>query len=561
MSTDETSLISRALAWIEDDPDPETRLELANLVERVEKSDSEALEQLRERFSGHLTFGTAGLRAELGAGPMRMNRVVVGHAAHGLARYLQQHSGPKGLRVIIGYDARKNSEVFAHDTAEIMAGAGISALVMPAAYPTPVLAFAVRDLGADAGVMVTASHNPPGDNGYKVYLGGADEGSQIIPPADQEIHRAILESHQMPLRSISRAAEAVERIDASLIERYKEATSRVLEGFDSRVREDLAVCYTPLHGVGAGVFLDLARGAGFLRISVVSSQEQPDPAFPTVDFPNPEEPGALDEAYLTADQTGSALILAHDPDADRVAIALPSRSGDGYTMLRGNELGAILAASIASRQEARGEAGTIGFSMVSSPIAAEIAHAHGLAAMETPTGFKWISRLPGLVYGFEEALGYLVNPETVRDKDGISAGLMVLAIAAERQEAGQSLWDALDDVRARYGGFASTQVSLRLSSPEAVNELMVAVRKNPTALFGEDGAQSFIDYTTPPAGSPAANLLRCDLPGGDRIIVRPSGTEPKLKVYLDSLRPDQSDAEAALAQLERSIRARVSQLI
>lgn len=558
MSTD---LLRAAMAWINQDPDQEARHELALLIEKAEHGNPEALEDLSSRFSGHLTFGTAGLRAEIGAGPMRMNRVVVSHAAHGLGQFLLQRSPGQAMRVVIGFDARTNSDVFARDTAEVLAGLGITPTLFDQHTPTPVLAFALRHLEADAGVMVTASHNPPADNGYKVYLGGEDQGSQIVPPADSAIHAAIMASYEStPATQLPRQSEEIESIGQEVIDAYVDAARRVASGFSSEGRDSLTVCYTPMHGVGAEVFERLVALEGFTSVHPVAAQEQPDRLFPTVSFPNPEEPGALDLAQELATQIGADIIVAHDPDADRLALALPARDGDGWVNLTGNEVGAILAASIAERASAAEEQGVLGFSVVSSPITSVIARENGLDGVETPTGFKWISRLPGILFGFEEALGYLVNPDTVRDKDGISAGLYALCLAAEAHAGGTTLWDVLDNVRARYGGFASGQVSLRFDTPAIAQQLMALVRENPAEVFPSLHVARIQDYLTPPPGQPTADLMRYDTEAGDRIIIRPSGTEPKLKVYLDCIRPNQDDASSAIAEIESVVRAAMDRL-
>jgi phosphomannomutase len=558
MSTD---LLRAAMAWIDQDPDQETRHELALLIEKADHGNAQALDELASRFSGHLTFGTAGLRAEIGPGPMRMNRVVVSHAAHGLGQFLLQRNTAGPIRVVIGFDARTNSDVFARATAEILAGLGITPILFDQHTPTPVLAFALRHLDADAGVMVTASHNPPTDNGYKVYLGGEDHGSQIVPPADSAIHAAIMASHEStPATELPRKHEGIESIGEGVIDAYVEATRKVASGFSAAGRDSLTVCYTPMHGVGAAVFERLVALEGFSSVHPITAQEQPDRLFPTVSFPNPEEPGALDLAQELATNINADIIVAHDPDADRLAVALPSRDGNGWMNLTGNEVGSILAASIAERAQAEEREGVLGFSVVSSPITSIIARENGFEGVETPTGFKWISRLPGILFGFEEALGYLVNPDTVRDKDGISAGLYALCLAAEAHAEGKTLWDVLDEVRARYGGFASGQVSLRFDKPAIAQELMALVRENPAEVFPSLSVASIQDYLNPPPGQPTADLMRYDTEAGDRIIIRPSGTEPKLKVYLDCIRPSQADASAAITEMETVVREAMNRL-
>ncbi|AVG24597.1 phosphoglucomutase [Pontimonas salivibrio] len=561
MSTETTELIDQARSWIAQDPDITTQAELSALVEAAEAHDESALSELRSRFSGHLTFGTAGLRAEIGAGPARMNRVVVSHAAHGLGQFLTEKHSPRPPSVVIGFDARHNSDVFAKDTAEILKAMGLRVVLFDQVTPTPVLAFAVRHLDVDAGVMVTASHNPPADNGYKVYLGGADEGSQIVPPADSEIHRAIMASHETVSASTLPRSHDYDTAGQDVIEAYQSATLALSQTFTDEGRASLKICYTPMHGVGGDVFLSLMTNAGFSALHPVGEQFTPDPDFPTVSFPNPEEPGALDLAFAKASAVGADLIIAHDPDADRLAVALPLPDSAGWQMLSGNELGATLASAKAKDAVAQGKDGVIGFSMVSSPIAATIAKQHSLTPQDTPTGFKWISRIPGLIFGYEEALGYLVNPETVRDKDGISAGLYLACLAANLHWEGRTLWDALEDVRSEYGGFASDQISLRFDTMAVASLVMDEVRNAPDQVFSSLAIESVDDLLTAKRTGAQANLIVFQLSGGSRIIVRPSGTEPKLKVYLDTLRPDQETADRELEELRVSVSTAVEQLL
>jgi phosphomannomutase len=490
-----------------------------------------------------------------------MNRVVVSHAAHGLGQFLTEKHSPRPPSVVIGFDARHNSDVFAKDTAEILQAMGLRVVLLDQVTPTPVLAFAVRHLDVDAGVMVTASHNPPADNGYKVYLGGDDEGSQIVPPADSEIHRAIMASHETALASTLPRSHDYDAAGQDVIEAYQTATLALTQSFTNEGRASLKICYTPMHGVGGDVFLSLMTNAGFSALHPVDEQFTPDPDFPTVSFPNPEEPGALDLAFAKASAVGADLIIAHDPDADRLAVALPLRDSAGCQMLSGNELGAILASAKAKDAVAQGKDGVIGFSMVSSPIAATIAKQHSLTPQDTPTGFKWISRIPGLIFGYEEALGYLVNPETVRDKDGISAGLYLACLAANLHSLGRTLWDALEDVRSEYGGFASEQISLRFDTMAVAGLVMDEVRKAPNQVFSSLEIDSVDDLLTAKGTGVQANLIVFQLSDGSRIIVRPSGTEPKLKVYLDTLRPQQAEAEQELEELRRSVQSDVEQLV
>ena len=623
-----------ARAWLAQDPDPSTRAELEALLAGGETTTAE----LHARFSGRLAFGTAGLRAELGAGPTRMNRVVVAQAAGGLASYLNarvpsdggdrvegRHDSPS---VVIGYDGRTNSDVFARDVAEIMAGAGIRAALLPRALPSPVLAFAVRHLDASAGVMITASHNPPRDNGVKVYLGGADCGSQIVPPADAAIAAEIARVAEGSILDLPRATD-YRVLDDAVLGAYVAATAAVaapstraapslrdpresareaaigargslsegaagaptgsLSEGAARVegRPRLRVAYTAMHGVGLETARLAFAAAGLPPLAAVPEQAEPDGAFPTVAFPNPEEPGALDLAFSFATANRADLIVANDPDADRLAIAIPDPAeAAGWRRLTGNEIGLLLgwdaARSAATRATPDAGRPTLANSLVSSPGLARIAEHWGLAHAETLTGFKWISRVPGLIYGYEEALGYLVNPDTVRDKDGISAAVRFVALAEQWHAEGRGVDDALDEIAAAVGGYASGQVSIRVEDLADISRLMARLRATPPIAFcGIDVART-TDYLRPDGpgvpsvaaphadlgtrgpsgetGGGGADILRYDLADGSRVIVRPSGTEPKLKAYLDSHsavgtgRERRSNAGAIIVELAQAVR-------
>ncbi len=563
MTSASNRVVDQALAWLAHDPDPVTRQELKALLDQVKADDDNAISDLDARFSGHLTFGTAGLRGVLGAGPMRMNRTVVTHAAHGLGQYLTERA-PDGapISVVIGADARTNSDVFAQDTADILSGMGIRALRIAGQVPTPVLAFAVTYLDADAGVMVTASHNPPTDNGYKVYLGGADRGSQIIPPADRDIHAHIMASHDtVRVEDVPRSKDKVELIGPELVNEYIRQTANLLPEDDAVDRTALRICYTPLHGVGAAVFLPLLEQTGFAAPVVVREQGNPDPTFPTVAFPNPEEPGALDLSFATATSHSCDLIIAHDPDADRLAVAVPNgESASGWEMLSGNDLGVLLLADIAERAHREGRKGTLACSVVSTPMISRLAEHNGLSFVATPTGFKWISRPEGLLAGFEEAIGYLVNPETVRDKDGISAGLAVIHLAHRLHARGKTLTDRLHDIAETYGAWASDTISLRLDTNQEVDHLMNSIRHYPGSLTGPQ--HTVTDYQSdPPMGFPATNLLELTTPEAGRLIVRPSGTEPKLKIYLDAVNDQAHIAHTVVTQMAQAARQGIATLL
>ena len=530
--------------WLAQDPDPETRAELTALIADAEANDAAAQADLDSRFAGRLQFGTAGLRGELGAGSMRMNRVLVAQAAAGFARYLHQRS--EKPVVVIGYDGRKNSDVFARDSAELFAGAGLRAILLPRLLPTPVLAFAVRHLGADAGVMVTASHNPPNDNGYKVYLGGVDDGAQIVSPADAEIAGLIDAVATGSIADLPRSS-SYEVASDDVVAAYVSATADVAPAPDSA--SDMRWVYTAMHGVGWETASAVIDRAGYPQPRVVAEQISPDPAFPTVAFPNPEEPGAMDLAFQAAETAGAEFIVANDPDADRVAVAIPTV--DGWRRLTGNEIGLLLGDRAA---RAAGGSGSLASSLVSSPGLGEIARIHGLDWRETLTGFKWISRAPDLVFGFEEALGYLVNPETVRDKDGISAMIAVLDLAAGARAEGKTLADLLDELAGQIGHFASAQVSIRVDDLSIIGSTMARLRANPPAAFGGVAVTRADDLLRPADGGPSGDILRFLLDDGSRVIFRPSGTEPKLKAYLDVRADSAASAVERLSALELAVR-------
>ncbi|MET8172932.1 phospho-sugar mutase [Streptomyces clavifer] len=516
-------LIARARTWLAEDPDPETREELAGLI------DAGDLVALEDRFSGTLQFGTAGLRGEIGAGPMRMNRSVVIRAAAGLAAYLKAQGRTGGL-VVIGYDARYKSADFARDTAAVMTGAGLRAAVLPRPLPTPVLAYAIRHLGAVAGVEVTASHNPPRDNGYKVYLG---DGSQIVPPADAEIAAGI--AAVGPLDGVPRPESGWEILGDEVLAAYLARTDAVLSPGSPRTARTV---YTALHGVGTSVLTAAFARAGFPEPVLVAEQADPDPAFPTVAFPNPEEPGAMDLAFATARRAAPDLVIANDPDADRCAVAVPDPSAAaGWRMLRGDEVGALLAAHLVSR----GVKGVLAESIVSSSLLARIAAKAGLGYEETLTGFKWIARVEGLRYGYEEALGYCVDPEGVRDKDGITAALLVAELASVLKQKGRTLLDLLDDLAVEHGLHATDQLSVRVEDLSVIADAMRRLRENPPAELAGLAVTSAEDLSQGTELLPPTDGLRYHLTGA-RVIVRPSGTEPKLKCYLEVVVPVASAA-------------------
>jgi phosphomannomutase len=527
--------IERAHRWLAEDPDPETRAELQALLDAGDDA------ALTERFSGTLAFGTAGLRGRLGAGPMRMNRVVVSRAAAGLSAYLAEHGGGT---LVVGFDARHGSRRFALDTVEVAAGAGLHAVLLPGPLPTPVLAFAVRHLGAAAGVMVTASHNPPQDNGYKVYLG---DGSQIVSPADREISAAI--DAVGPLAGVARSDAWMPAGD-EIVRAYLDRAIGVVAPGTPR---ELRIASTSLHGVGAGPFAAALRGAGFAPAAVVAEQAEPDPDFPTVAYPNPEEPGTLDLALAFARDRRADILIAHDPDADRCAVAIPGPDGD-WRMLTGDELGVLLAAHLIRRDaDLRG---TLACSIVSSSLLGRLAAAHGLEHRQTLTGFKWISRVPGLRYGYEEALGYCVDPDAVRDKDGITAALLAAELAATLKAEGRGLDDLLDDLAREHGLHATRQISVRADDPATLQAILARLRDAPPAALGGRRVVAVDDLAAGLDGLPPTDGLRLRLEGDARAIVRPSGTEPKVKCYLEVVEPvGDGDVAAARARAAAALDA------
>ena len=546
-------LLAQARAWLRQDPDHETRDELAGLITRTAGGDAAAAADLADRFRTRLAFGTAGLRGELGAGSNRMNRVLVAQAAAGFAAYLRERAGDATPTVVIGYDGRRNSRVFATDSAELFAGAGLRAILLPRLLPTPVLAFAVRHLGADAGVMVTASHNPPNDNGYKVYLGGADQGSQIVAPADAEIAAHIARIADSGSVATLPRSTGYETAGEEVVRAYVTATAAVAPAPASA--SGLRWVYTAMHGVGWETLSSILRSAGYPQPAVVDQQLRPDATFRTVSFPNPEEPGAMDLSIARAKRARADFILANDPDADRLAVAVPDESAaDGWRRLTGNEVGLLLGARAARAAEGTPGA-SLACSLVSSPGLAAVAAHHGLDFHETLTGFKWISRAPGMVFGFEEALGYLVNPETVRDKDGISAAVAILGLAAEARERGATLSTLLAELGDTYGHFASGQVSVRVDDLSIIGTVMASLRETQPTRIGDHTIDSAEDLLHAAPGTPSGDVLRYRLSDGSRVIVRPSGTEPKLKVYIDAKGDDAALAGAAVVELEAGVRA------
>ncbi|MGX1793581.1 phospho-sugar mutase [Microbacterium sp. NPDC055312] len=543
--------LSQARAWLRQDPDAETRDELAGIITRAAGGEAAALADLEDRFGRRLAFGTAGLRGELGAGSNRMNRVLVTQAAAGFAGYLLQRSTTRPT-VVIGYDGRRNSRRFALDSAEILAGADLRAILLPRLLPTPVLAFAVRHLQADAGIMVTASHNPPNDNGYKVYLGGGDGGSQIVAPEDAQIAAHIQRVADAGDVGLLPRSDSYQIAGEDVVDAYIAATAAVAPA-PFGVQE-MRWVYTAMHGVGWETFSRVVKAAGYPAPRIVDAQRDPDPTFRTVSFPNPEEPGAMDLAVARAREADAEFIIANDPDADRLAVAIPDPAADGgWRRLTGNEVGLLLGWRAA--RAAQGTPGaSLACSLVSSPGLGAVAERYGLDFHETLTGFKWISRAPGMVFGFEEALGYLVNPDTVRDKDGISAAVALLGLAAEARVRETTIAGLLDELGAEIGHFASGQVSVRVDDLALIGATMASLRAQPPAAFGTRTIASAEDLAAGDVGVPAGDVLRYRLDDGSRVIVRPSGTEPKLKVYIDARGDSPAAAAGAVTELDAAVR-------
>ena len=534
----ERALVAEVKAWIADDPDPVTASQLQTLL------DNEDEATLRTYFSGFLQFGTAGLRGPNGPGPSCMNRAVVGRAAAGIAAYMKA----RGMsRVVIGRDARYGSADYAIESAEIFSGAGMEVFLLPRPLPTPVLAFATTALKADVGVMVTASHNPPQDNGYKVYIGPDADGiayasSQIVNPTDGFIAAEIAAITTLASQPRDKKWTVVAE---TLIDEYVERTAALGKNPGS-----LKIVYTAMHGVGTETLAHVFKLAGFPDLILVKEQAEPDPDFPTVAFPNPEEPGAIDLALATARAHNADLVIANDPDADRCAAAIKGRDGQ-WRMLRGDELGVIFGEWIA-RTSPRG---TFGNSIVSSSILRKISAHYGIDFKEVLTGFKWLAKIEDLAFGYEEAIGYAVDSETVNDKDGISAAIFLAQIATDLAAVGKDLNDLLDEVWLRHGFHATEQISIRVAHMGAITILLAGLRSNPPQEIAGRSVESIDDLAAPTDGLPPTDGLRLWLSGGVRIIIRPSGTEAKLKCYIEVITPDQQSAEKELNSLRAPLKA------
>ena len=584
-----TPLETAVEEWIAADVDPSSVEELRTLLARS-STDPDALAELGDRFKAGLQFGTAGLRGAMAAGPNRMNRAVVIRAAKGLIDYLSGHVDVP--RVVIGNDARHHSREFALDTAGVVTAAGGQAYLLPDPVPTPVLAYAVRALNADAGVMVTASHNPAADNGYKVYLGGRmvpdnERGVQIVPPHDAQISHMI--DAAPPANQIPRS-EGWTDVDApvvltqsgsldqpvppvvltqsgsldqpvspviltqsgspapvqGLVHRYLEAISS-----GPQPGAQIKIVHTAMHGVGSPIALSSLARAGFTDVVSVGAQRDPDPDFPTVSFPNPEEPGAIDMAIALAKDVNADVVIANDPDADRCAVAVPDPR-TGWRMLHGDELGAVLA------EELAGTTGVFTNSVVSSRQLEVIASEQGRDYVRTLTGFKWMGRVKGLAYAYEEAIGYCVRPDIVRDKDGLSTAVLVAQLVSRLASQGKTIIDLLDDLARRHGLYLTSQLSVRCTDLSEIPQVMKRLRTHPLkTLVGSDVTQT-IDLNQGWEGLPPTDGIMMITAKNDRVVVRPSGTEPKVKCYLEVVRPVEADASFDdLTEIRASARDRL----
>jgi len=535
------SLAAEVEAWISDDPDPVTASQLQTLLD----SGNEAT--LKKYFNGFLQFGTAGLRGPIGPGPSCMNRAVVGRTAAGIASYMRKRGMTK---VVIGRDARYGSEDYTFETAEIMSGAGIDVYILPRALPTPILAFATEYLGCDIGIMVTASHNPPQDNGYKVYVGPTADGinyasSQIISPTDGFIASDI--AAVTSLKALPRAKKWTV-LGEEVISEYVKRTSALAPR-----PGDIKIVYTAMHGVGTETVQRVFNHAGFATLILVDEQCTPDPDFPTVTFPNPEEPGAIDLALQKARDFGADLVIANDPDADRCAVAI-NDPAIGWRMLRGDELGVVLGEWIARSQPQ----GTFGNSIVSSTALSKIAAHYGIAFEEVLTGFKWLAKIEDLAFGYEEAIGYAVDSGTVNDKDGISAAIFIAQIAMDLKRDGLTISDLLNEVWARHGFHGTEQISIRVSDISAITRLLARLRENPPREIAGRAVESIDDLAAPTNGLPSTDGLRIWLAGGIRVIVRPSGTEAKMKCYIEVITSTLDESQKLLDQIRQPLKELLS---
>ncbi len=542
-----SELTDRARKWLAHDPDTTTRDELAELLARVEGGDAAALEDLESRFSGPLTFGTAGLRGAVAAGESRMNVAVVIRATAGVAQYLIDTVGPDA-KVVVGCDARRGSSEFMDAALEVLSAAGLTALALPKQLPTPVTAYAVRALDTEAGIMITASHNPPADNGYKVYLGGraADpdgRGVQIVPPADAEIAERIAASP--PADQVPRNDARIAAADPEVVETYiARMASHRTTAEPSKVR----LVLTAMHGVAGATAVKVLHSAGIPDVHLVTKQFEPDPDFPTVSFPNPEEPGAIDLSLELAREVSADVVVALDPDGDRCSVAIPQRDGI-WRQLTGDEIGALFGEQAACDDSREGD--TLACSVVSSRLLGRIAAAHGLRSAVTLTGFKWIARTPGIRFGYEEAIGYCTDPPAVRDKDGVGAAVRVVTLVEDLAQQGRTPEDLLDELARIHGLHATSHLSFRVSDRTLITDAMARLRSTDVKALAGSPLVEFRDLAEGSADLPPTDGLLYRTAADDRVIVRPSGTEPKLKCYLEVIAPCDGDDVPRAAAAER----------
>ena len=535
------TLRAEVQAWIADDPDPKTAAELQALL------DAEDETTLSKHFNGFLQFGTAGLRGPIGPGPSCMNRAVVGRTAAGIASYMKKRGMTK---VVIGRDARYGSEDYTFETAEIMSGAGMEVFILPRPLPTPVVAFATAHLGCDIGIMVTASHNPPQDNGYKVYVGPVADGinyasSQIINPTDGFIASDI--DAVTSLKSLARGKNWT-MLGEEVISEYVSRASALAPR-----PGDLKIVYTAMHGVGTETIQRVFNHAGFATLILVDEQCTPDPDFPTVAFPNPEEPGAIDLALKKARDFGADLVIANDPDADRCAAAINDPKV-GWRMLRGDELGIVFGEWIARSNPS----GSFANSIVSSSALRKISGHYGVDFQEVLTGFKWIAKIENLAFGYEEAIGYAVNSDNVNDKDGISAATFLAQIAMDLKRDGLTISDLLNQVWERHGFHGTEQISIRVTDMSAITLLLAGLRSNPPREIAGRAVESIDDLAVPTDGLPPTDGLRIWLAGGIRIIVRPSGTEAKMKCYIEVVTATSDESQKLLDEIRSPLKELLS---
>jgi phosphomannomutase len=532
-----TDLESRTRAWLDADPDPETRAQLEALL------TADETEELSERMGGTLEFGTAGIRGAVEGGSNRMNRAVVIRTTAGLVRFLQNTTPPEDRLVAVGRDARPSSAAFMEDTVGVLVAAGIRVVYFADPTPTPLVAYAGLSSGACASIVITASHNPPADNGYKVYAGN---GAQIVGPTDSEIAAEIElvgPANQVPLSADAYAHRDATAIGPDLFAQYLRDVSEDLPAQSGD--RSLSIVYSAMHGVGGRFVVGALERFGFTTVRPVARQFEPDGTFPTVAFPNPEEPGAMDMAHELAEAVEADLVLANDPDTDRLAVSVPEPGG-AWRALSGNQIGCLLAEFLLSTEE-RQDAPVIN-SIVSTPMLGSIAAAHGVVWAQTLTGFKWVCNAaidlaypdpPKMILGFEEALGYSVGT-TVRDKDGISAALAFATLAAIAHGDHATVIDRLGDLYRKYGVWTSAQVSIRREGTEGLAEIasaMAGLRADPPTSLGGHDITAVVDYSIGGSERPRylgeTNLIELKLGDAGRVLARPSGTEPKLKVYVD----------------------------